>query len=54
MLHKPDEMPPTRLMNRISTPAIASPRTNLLAPSIEPKKSAFAGLHVGACALLPD
>ena len=32
--------PPTMLMNRISMPAIASPRTNLLAPSMEPKKSA--------------
>ena len=28
--------PPTTLMNRIRMPAIASPRTNLLAPSIAP------------------
>ena len=32
----PISRPPTRLMARISSPAIASPRTNLLAPSIEP------------------
>mmetsp|Transcript_70455 Transcript_70455/g.166055 ORF Transcript_70455/g.166055 Transcript_70455/m.166055 type:complete len:244 (+) Transcript_70455:1896-2627(+) len=32
--------PPTMLMARINMPARASPRTNLLAPSIEPKKSA--------------
>ncbi|MNE98034.1 hypothetical protein D3C80_1964870 [compost metagenome] len=32
----PMSMPPMRLMNRISRPAMASPRTNLLAPSIEP------------------
>ena len=36
----PMTKPPTVEMNRISRPAIASPRTNLLAPSIEPKKSA--------------
>jgi hypothetical protein len=32
--------PPTTLMNRISRPAMASPRTYLLAPSMLPKKSA--------------
>ena len=31
-------MPPITLMNTISTPAIASPRTNFEAPSIAPKK----------------
>ena len=36
----PMTKPPTMVMNRISRPAIASPRTNLLAPSIDPKKSA--------------
>ena len=43
--------PPMMLMNRIRMPAMASPRTNLLAPSMEPKKSAFAQL--GAAALWP-
>ncbi|MNN51631.1 hypothetical protein D3C81_1662860 [compost metagenome] len=32
----PTAMPPIRLMNRINRPAMASPRTNLLAPSMEP------------------
>ena len=31
--------PPIELMNTISKPAIASPRTNLLAPSMAPKKA---------------
>ena len=36
----PMMMPPMRLMPVISTPAMASPLTNLEAPSIAPKKSA--------------
>ncbi len=32
----PMAIPPMRLMNRISRPAIASPRTNFEAPSMEP------------------
>ena len=32
----PTAKPPTRLMNRIRMPAMASPRMNLLAPSIAP------------------
>ena len=32
----PMTMPPMMLMNRIRIPAMASPRTNLLAPSMEP------------------
>ncbi len=31
--------PPTRLMPVMSSPAIASPRTNLAAPSMAPKKA---------------
>ena len=36
----PMTKPPMMLMNRIRMPAIASPRTNFEAPSIEPKNSA--------------
>ncbi len=32
-------MPPIELMKTISKPAMASPRTNLLAPSMAPKKA---------------
>ncbi len=36
----PMNRPPTMLISVITMPAMASPRTNLLAPSIAPKKSA--------------
>ena len=36
----PMTRPPTMLMSVMMMPAMASPRTNLLAPSIAPKKSA--------------
>ena len=36
----PISNPPMRLITKIMMPAIASPRTNLEAPSMEPKKSA--------------
>ena len=35
----PMAMPPTKLMSKISKPAMASPLTNLDAPSMAPKKS---------------
>ena len=35
--------PPTMLISVMTMPAMASPRTNLLAPSMAPKKSACCG-----------
>ena len=53
MLGHPMTKPPTMLMNRIRMPAIASPRTNLEAPSIEPKNSRLvADLQPAALGLL--
>ena len=40
----PTNSPPMMLMNMIRMPATASPRTNLEAPSMEPKKSASSAM----------
>jgi hypothetical protein len=53
-LATPSKTPPIRLIGVIRIPAMASPFTNLLAPSIEPKKSASRSMSLRRCRATSD